>query len=433
MYQTESQILSQSASSAQQMPSGRQAAEDQPPIAQLLLNAYGQSDLSAFCRNMCADLDIPAGARIVVAMSGGVDSCVVAAIFAHAGYDVIGITLQLYDYGAASQRKGACCAGADIFDARAVAGKLGIPHYVLDYEERFRKAVIEPFAQSYALGETPIPCVACNARVKFADLLDTAKDLGADVLATGHYAVSRSDGAGGRTLHRGLDAARDQSYFLYATTREQLAILRFPLGSLPKADVRALARAFGLAVASKDDSQDICFVPHGRYSAIVTRLKPEAARTGEIVHLDGRVLGQHQGIAHYTIGQRKGLGVATGAPLYVIKIDAKANRIIVGPQDALAARKIVLRDMNWLGDGLLCDVPPEGLTLHVKLRSTRAPAPARLFANGEVLLFGEKTVGAEPKGSVPYGALSPGQACVFYDSASLDARVLGGGTIASTA
>ncbi|MFZ1681033.1 MAG: tRNA 2-thiouridine(34) synthase MnmA, partial [Rhizobiaceae bacterium] len=275
----------------------------------------------------------PSQTRVVVAMSGGVDSSVVAGLLAREGYDVVGITLQLYDHGAAAHRPGACCAGQDIDDARRVAEALGIPHYVLDYEDRFREAVIDPFADSYASGETPIPCVACNQTVKFADLLQTARDLGADALATGHYVRSEPH-RGARALFRPADPSRDQSYFLFATTPEQLAFLRFPLGARPKAEVRAMAAAMGLSVADKQDSQDICFVPEGRYASVIEKLRPEAANPGDIVHIDGRVLGRHEGVMRFTIGQRRGIGIAAREPLYVVHIDPQRARVIVGPREA---------------------------------------------------------------------------------------------------
>ena len=365
--------------------------------------------------------------RVVVAMSGGVDSSVVAALLRREGYDVLGVTLQLYDHGAATHRKGACCAGQDIHDARRVAERLGIPHYVLDYESRFREKVIDRFAESYVAGETPIPCVACNQHIKFADLFETACDLGADALVTGHYVCSRPDGRGGYALYRAADADRDQSYFLFATTREQLKLLRFPLGELPKAEVRALAREFGLAVADKPDSQDICFVPFGKYTDIIERLRPGAAEPGEIVHLDGRILGHHPGVIHFTIGQRRGLGIgsgpAGGEPLYVIKLDPQHRRVIVGPRTALAIRRIQLREVNWIGDGSLENLPTAGIDIAVRLRSTRPPVPAVLHCEGE---------GVRVELCLDEDAVSPGQACVFYSSTEPRARVLGGGFIGAT-
>jgi tRNA-specific 2-thiouridylase len=375
---------------------------------------------------MNIDLQIegpPAATRIVVAMSGGVDSSVVAAVLKRAGYEVIGVTLQLYDHGEATRRKGACCAGRDIHDARAVAAKLGIAHFVLDYEERFREAVIEPFMESYIAGETPVPCVACNQRVKFADLLETARDLGAAALATGHYVQSRKLATGRRGMFRAHDAERDQSYFLYATTQQELDYLRFPLGELGKDEVRQLAREFGLTVAEKQDSQDICFVPSGRYTDLIARLKPDAAEPGEIVHLDGRVLGQHEGILHYTVGQRRGLGVASGEPLYVVHLNPAERRVVVGPRSALEVSRIRIADVNWLGDGTPAALADEGLPVFVRVRSTRAPRPATLYSSGSgievVLDDGEEGV-------------APGQACVIYDSGGNDARVLGGGVIKGT-
>ncbi|OCW59265.1 tRNA 2-thiouridine(34) synthase MnmA [Hoeflea olei] len=366
----------------------------------------------------------PRDTRVVVAMSGGVDSSVVAGLLAREGYDVLGVTLQLYDHGAAVHRAGSCCAGQDIDDARRVCETLGIPHYVLDYEQRFREAVINPFAESYVAGETPIPCVACNQTVKFADLLATARDLGADALATGHYIRSRPnpspDNPGRRALYRPVDADRDQSYFLFATTQDQLDYLRFPLGDLPKARTRELAAEMGLGVAAKADSQDICFVPQGKYANVIEKLKPDAALAGEIVHIDGRVLGEHQGIVHYTIGQRRGIGVAIGDPLYVVHLDARSRRVIVGPREALETRRLILRDVNWLGDGALESFGADGLECFAKVRSTRPPRPAILRAiDGEIsveLVEGEAGV-------------APGQACVLYSAAGDEARVYGGGFI----
>ncbi|SET54188.1 tRNA 2-thiouridine(34) synthase MnmA [Oceanicella actignis] len=361
----------------------------------------------------------PAQTRVVVAMSGGVDSSVVAAMLAREGYDVVGVTLQLYDHGAALARKGACCAGRDIHDARRVAETMGFPHYVLDYENRFREAVMDEFADSYLAGATPIPCVRCNERVKFRDLLDTARELGADCMATGHY-IRRQDGPSGPELHRAADPRRDQSYFLFATTREQLAWLRFPLGGLTsKAQTRALAAEFGLTVADKPDSQDICFVPNGRYAEVIEKLRPGAAEPGEIVHLDGRVLGRHEGLIRYTVGQRRGLGVATGEPLHVIRLEPETRRVVVGPREALATRIVPVAEINWLGDAPLEAAPEEGWEILARVRSTREPAPARLRPLGPDR--------AEVELLSPEEGVAPGQACVFY--APEGSRVLGGGWI----
>ena len=367
----------------------------------------------------------PRDTRVVVAMSGGVDSSVVAGLLAREGYDVLGVTLQLYDHGAAVHRAGSCCAGQDIDDARRVCETLGIPHYVLDYEKRFREAVINPFAESYVAGETPIPCVACNQTVKFADLLATARDLGADALATGHYIRSRAnpspDNPGRRALYRPVDSDRDQSYFLFATTQEQLDYVRFPLGELPKIRTRELAEEMGLVVAAKPESQDICFVPQGKYANVIEKLKPNSALAGEIVHIDGRVLGEHPGIVHYTIGQRKGLGVAIGDPLYVVHLDARSRRVIVGPREALDTRRLVLRDVNWLGDAGLSEIGPEGLSCFAKVRSTRPPRPAVLRHDGNGTVTVELAEGE--------AGVAPGQACVLYSAPGDEARVFGGGFI----
>jgi len=373
---------------------------------------------------MTLDLEIAkprSDTRVVVAMSGGIDSSVVAALCKQAGYETIGITLQLYDHGAATHRPGACCAGRDIQDARNVASALGIPHYVLDYESRFREEVIEDFAESYARGETPVPCIACNRTVKFRDLLAFARELGADCLATGHYIETRAMANGHRAMFRPRDLSRDQSYFLYACTQDQLDFLRFPLSGLTKTETRALARDIGLENAEKPDSQDICFVPSGNYADLVRKLRPEATLPGIIRHVDGRIMGQHNGIIHYTIGQRRGLGIAAREPLYVIKIDPAATEVIVGPREALATRRVPLRDFNWIGEGTPEMAEAAGLDVHARVRSTRAPKPARLLREGDRFLV-ELVEGEE--------GVAPGQACVLYADATEQARVLGGGTIA---
>ncbi|MFA5898429.1 MAG: tRNA 2-thiouridine(34) synthase MnmA [Hyphomicrobium sp.] len=361
--------------------------------------------------------------RVVVAMSGGVDSSVVAALMHQAGHEVIGITLQLYDHGAATGRKGSCCAGQDIHDARRVADALSIPHYVLDYESRFAASVIDSFAESYAAGETPIPCVTCNQQIKFRDLLDTAKELGADVLATGHY-IQRREGPRGPELMRAADPDRDQSYFLFATTPEQLRYLWFPLGGMPKAEVRELARQLGLPVAEKADSQDICFVPTGRYTGVIERLKPGAVKPGDIVHVDGRRLGRHEGIINYTVGQRKGLGIPGPEPLYVVRLDAEHNEVVVGPRDCLRTKSLVLRNTNWLGDEPFAQAAGGGLRIFARIRSSQAPQAATVFAEAD----GVATVVLEDGED----GVAVGQACVFYASGAHNARLLGGGFIART-
>lgn len=363
----------------------------------------------------------PQDTRVVVAMSGGVDSSVAAALLKEQGYDVVGVTLQLYDHGLTVGKKGACCAGQDIYDARQVADKLGIPHYVLDYETKFSDAVMQAFADSYLAGETPIPCVRCNQRVKFRDLLAQARELGADCMATGHY-VRRAVGRHGAELHRGADPARDQSYFLFATTPEQLDFLRFPLGDLPKTETRAIAHRLGLVVAEKPDSQDICFVPSGGYASVVERLRPGAVEPGEIVHVDGRVLGRHEGVIHYTVGQRRGIGISDhqgGAgtdtePLYVVRLDPATKRVYVGPKAALATTDLRVKDVNWLGRA---GEPTQDVPVTVKLRSMSPPVPARVSLRGD----GMATIVLD----APQFGVAPGQACVFYQGE----RMLGGGWI----
>ncbi len=357
-------------------------------------------------------LDLPSSSRIVVAMSGGVDSSVAAALLAEAGYEVVGITLQLYDHGAAIRQKGACCAGQDIHDARAVADRLGIAHYVLDYESRFRAAVMDDFADSYLAGETPLPCVRCNQTVKFRDLLATARDLQADALATGHY-VQRLPGP---KLHRAADRGKDQSYFLFATTREQLAFLRFPLGGMTKAQVRREADRLALPVADKPDSQDICFVPEGRYADIVARLRPGALDPGDIVDRAGTVLGRHEGIVNFTVGQRRGLDLgnaAGGERFYVLALDAPRRRVVVGPREALGRRRFRVREVNWLGEG---GAPAEGRKAEVRIRSSAEPRPAALYPRGDAV---------EIHLDEPEYGIAVGQAAVFYEGG----RVLGGGWI----
>ncbi len=360
----------------------------------------------------------PSHTRVVVAMSGGVDSSVVAAKLAEEGYDVVGVTLQLYDHGAALAKKGACCAGIDIHDARRVAEDMGFPHYVLDYENIFRDAVIDEFADSYLAGATPVPCIRCNERVKFKDLLETAKDLEADCMATGHY-IQRKVGANGPELHSAADAARDQSYFLFSTTPEQLDYLRFPLGHLPSKDAtRELAARYGLRVADKPDSQDICFVPDGDYAGVIEKLRPGAADPGRIVHVDGRDLGAHDGVIHYTIGQRRGLGIGgLPEPLYVIRLDVEGRRVIVGPKEMLATRTVPVREVNWLGDAAFDSAAEWHVS--VKVRSTRAPREAVIRPTGPDTAEVELTTAEE--------GVAPGQACVFYETGS--SRVLGGGWI----
>lgn len=381
------------------------------------------ADMDAAIASARAAVGLPVGSRVVAAMSGGVDSTVVAALLHKAGYEVVGVTLQLYDHGAALKKKGACCAGQDIHDARLAAETLGIPHYVLDYESRFRDAVIDQFADSYLMGRTPVPCIRCNQTVKFRDLLDVARDLGAEAMATGHY-VRRAVGSDGRSqMRKAIDPSRDQSYFLFATTRAQLDYLRFPLADLEKPQVRGVAAELGLRIAAKPDSQDICFVPSGDYRTLIDRLRPQGREAGEIVHMDGRVLGSHGGITDYTIGQRRGLNVAVGEPLFVVRLEPEARRVVVGPREALLTASLTLEETNWLGDEAdMATAAEAGRSVLARVRSTREPSPGRLVVSGNSIgvVFGEGEEG-----------VAPGQACALYDPSD-PGRLLGGGFIAAT-
>ncbi|MFI8681174.1 tRNA 2-thiouridine(34) synthase MnmA [Brevundimonas diminuta] len=381
-----------------------------------------QADMDAAIESVRQAVGLPQGARVVAAMSGGVDSTVVAALLHKAGYDVVGVTLQLYDHGEALKKKGACCAGQDIHDARLAADLIGIPHYVLDYENRFKDAVIDQFADSYLKGQTPVPCIRCNQTVKFRDLLDVARDLGAEAMATGHY-VRRATHGNRSQMRKAVDHSRDQSYFLFATTQDQLDYLRFPLADLEKPQVRGVAASLGLRIAAKPDSQDICFVPTGDYRTLIDRLRPQGREAGDIVHMDGRVLGRHSGITDYTIGQRRGLNVAVGEPLFVAKLDPDHRRVIVGPREALLTARLTLDETNWLGDqATIEEAARDGAPVLARVRSTRQPSPARLaLVDGAVqVVFDQGEEG-----------VAPGQACVLYDLAD-DERVLGGGFIRST-
>lgn len=379
------------------------------------------TDLDPKTLNSLGFAKAPGETRVVVAMSGGVDSSVCAAMLAKEGYDVIGITLQLYDHGAAIKSAKACCAGQDIYDAKRTAEKLGFPHYVLDYESKFNEGVMQDFADTYLKGSTPIPCVRCNQTVKFRDLLQVAKDLGADCMATGHY-VQRVDGPNGAELHRAIDPSKDQSYFLFATTQEQLDFLRFPLGGKTKPETRKMAVELGLAVASKPDSQDICFVPTGKYTDVIKKLRPDANDPGEVLHVDGRVLGTHDGVMHYTIGQRRGLGIPDGSgldPLFVLRIDADKKQVIVGPRTKLMKSRIYIKDVNWLGDGDF-NTAADRRSVSIKIRSMKPPVPAKFKTeDGETFI----------ELDAPMEGVSPGQACVFYDAGNAS-RTLGGGWIA---